>query len=85
MKGGLSEATIVIAGHTDNRGRSEYNRALSERRSQAVRHYLVAKHGIAAERLIVKAYGEDKPLTSNDTENDRAMNRRVEFIRVGGF
>jgi outer membrane protein OmpA-like peptidoglycan-associated protein len=82
LKGGLADAVLVIAGHTDNMGPEVYNWNLSRRRAQAVKDYLVS-HGIAVDRLIVKAYGETQPITSNETEAGRAQNRRVEFIRVG--
>ncbi len=81
LQGGLSDAKLVIAGHTDDTGSENYNWNLSRRRAQAIEDYLVG-HGIGAERLVVKAYGESQPVASNDTENGRIRNRRVEFIRV---
>ena len=54
-------AKVEVAGHTDNRGGDEYNQALSQRRAEAVRDYLVGK-GIAADRLSAKGYGESKPV-----------------------
>lgn len=69
---------IDIAGHTDNVGSDESNRQLSGDRAKAVYDYLVSK-GIAANRLSFKGFGESKPLTTNDTEEGRAQNRRVEF------
>lgn len=73
---------ILIAGHTDNIGTSEYNRFLSMRRAEAVRQYLIEK-GIAAERLQAEGFGMDKPIASNNTEEGRALNRRVEFTILG--
>lgn len=77
----LKEAESVkveIGGHTDGMGTAEYNQTLSEKRAQAVYDYLVGK-GIAAERLTAVGYGKDKPVASNDTEEGRAQNRRIEF------
>ena len=82
LNSGLLRAVLMVAGHTDSKGSNEYNLALSERRSRAVKAYLGAHHGISAERLVVRAYGESRPIDSNDTDEGRAMNRRVEFIRV---
>jgi outer membrane protein OmpA-like peptidoglycan-associated protein len=76
------QMTIEIAGHTDNVGTDTDNKTLSAKRSEAVVSYLVA-HGIAASRLTSKGYGEEKPVDTNDTEQGRAMNRRVEFTITG--
>ncbi len=72
---------VEISGHTDNVGSSEYNLGLSERRAQAVVNYLVGK-GIPPENLLSKGYGEEFPITSNETEENRAINRRVEMKLV---
>ncbi len=69
---------IEIAGHTDNVGSATYNQKLSQARAQAVADYLI-QHGIDAKRLVVKGYGESRPIAFNNTEEGRAMNRRVEF------
>jgi OOP family OmpA-OmpF porin len=69
---------IEMAGHTDSKGTDEYNINLSQGRSQAVVDYLVTQ-GIEAGRLVPKGYGEGKPIDTNDTEEGRANNRRVEF------
>ena len=69
---------IEIGGHTDNVGTEEANQTLSAGRASAVREYLLGK-GIAAERISSKGYGELKPAATNDTEEGRAVNRRVEF------
>jgi outer membrane protein OmpA-like peptidoglycan-associated protein len=82
LKGGLADASFVIAGHTDSRGTNQYNMKLSEQRANAVKDYLVSNHSVDSKRLSVKAYGEGKPIASNDTQEDRQLNRRVEFIRV---
>ena len=76
------DTVIIIAGHTDSKGAGEYNQNLSVQRAQAVENYLTAHHGVSANRLIVKGFGETNPIASNDTDNGRFKNRRVEFIRV---
>ncbi len=70
---------IEIAGHTDSKGTDEYNVNLSQGRSQSVVDYLVNQGGIDVSRLTAKGYGESKPIDTNDTEDGRANNRRVEF------
>ncbi len=69
---------VEISGHTDNKGSDDYNANLSQGRSQAVVDYIVSQ-GIDAARLTAHGYGESKPIDSNDTEEGRANNRRVEF------
>lgn len=69
---------IEIAGHTDNKGSDDYNLNLSQGRSQAVVDYLVSQ-GIDSSRLTAHGYGEQKPIDTNDTEEGRSNNRRVEF------
>ena len=69
---------IEIAGHTDSKGTDEYNLNLSQGRSQAVVDYLVSQ-GIDRQRLTAQGYGESKPIDTNDTDEGRANNRRVEF------
>lgn len=70
---------IEIAGHTDSDGDDARNMALSENRAKSVMNYLVDK-GIAAARITAKGYGETKPLVKNDTPDNKAQNRRVEFV-----
>jgi len=72
------ELKIEISGHTDNVGNSGYNKTLSEGRAQAVVSYLINK-GIDMNRLQYKGYGFQNPVASNDTEEGRQLNRRVEF------
>ncbi|HYG02258.1 MAG TPA: OmpA family protein [Chryseosolibacter sp.] len=69
---------IEIAGHTDNKGSDEYNENLSQGRSQSVVDYIISK-GVEEFRLKAHGYGESRPLDTNDTEEGRASNRRVEF------
>jgi len=72
---------IEVAGHTDSSGSAEYNQSLSERRAQAVAGYL-ASQGVKQQRLMTVGAGETRPVASNDTEQGRAANRRVELTIV---
>jgi outer membrane protein OmpA-like peptidoglycan-associated protein len=72
------EIHIEIRGHTDNLGDAAYNQKLSGKRAQAVYRYLI-KAGVDPERLTYKGYGEEKPVASNEEENGRSLNRRIEF------
>lgn len=69
---------VIVAGNTDNVGTDAYNMKLSRRRADAVRDFLI-KGGIPAKRIRVEAFGESKPVASNDTADGRAQNRRVEL------
>jgi outer membrane protein OmpA-like peptidoglycan-associated protein len=71
--------TIRIEGHTDGRGNSNANQVLSQRRADAVRDALIAA-GVAATRITSVGLGEGQPVDSNDTEEGRARNRRVDVI-----
>jgi OOP family OmpA-OmpF porin len=70
---------VQIDGHADSTGPEAYNQILSERRANAVMGYLVNKVGINANRLNAVGHGEMKPAFPNDTKENRAKNRRVEF------
>ena len=70
--------SVVVEGHTDSTGSDANNQALSQRRADSVRQYLVRK-GVPAERLGARGFGESNPVASNDTADGRAMNRRVEL------
>jgi outer membrane protein OmpA-like peptidoglycan-associated protein len=70
---------VEIQGHTDNRGKLDFNMQLSQARADAVRDYLV-KNGISASRLEAKGYGPTRPKVPNFTARNRARNRRVEFM-----
>ena len=72
------EVVILIEGHTDSIGPSDANQALSEARARSVLEYL-ATAGINRSRLEAIGHGETKPVTSNATSKDRALNRRIEF------
>ncbi len=69
---------VEVSAHTDNVGSDAYNTKLSERRAQSVVNYLTEK-GIKPEALIAKGYGESKPIAANDTDENKALNRRVEM------
>lgn len=71
--------SIQINGHTDNVGDDTSNLNLSQSRAQAVVAYLTSK-GIEKARLVAKGYGETKPIATNNTEEGKAINRRVEFL-----
>ncbi|HKQ13044.1 MAG TPA: OmpA family protein [Steroidobacteraceae bacterium] len=75
------KTVIEVAGHTDSSGSDQYNQSLSERRAQAVAGYL-GSHGVKTQRLITIGAGEGHPVASNDTEQGRAANRRVELTIV---
>lgn len=72
---------LIIEGHTDNTGTPANNQVLSDNRAGAVKTYLI-NAGIDASRLQSKGYGEQKPVTSNKTNEGRAINRRVEMALV---
>ncbi|MEW6556238.1 MAG: OmpA family protein [Elusimicrobiota bacterium] len=74
---------IVIHGHTDNTGTDEYNLQLSLNRAQSVKNYFVG-NVIAANKIRTAGFGKSKPLVSNETEEGRAKNRRVEIL-IAGF
>lgn len=76
-----SDANISIQGHADNTGEESFNNPLSNNRASSIKEYLV-NVGVDADRLSTKAFGESMPKASNNTEEGRAINRRVEFIVV---
>jgi hypothetical protein len=69
---------ITVCGYSDDLGDTIYNKKLSLKRAEAVKKYLVIK-GVERSRISIKGLGEDKPIGSNDTEEGRQKNRRVEF------
>ncbi len=78
-----SGVSVEIAGHTDNVGSKSWNQKLSLNRAKAVRNFLMSK-GIDGRRIQTAGFGEDRPLASNDDEEEgRALNRRVEFRITG--
>ncbi|WP_417567131.1 OmpA family protein [Marinobacter sp.] len=72
------ETIVEIAGHSDSRGAADYNRALSQRRAEAVAGRLTGPLGIDPSRVSAVGYGEEAPIASNQTADGRAANRRVE-------
>jgi OOP family OmpA-OmpF porin len=74
---------IEVQGHTDNKGAAAYNKNLSDRRAKSVMKYLL-EHGIEIWRLTSHGYGFERPLVDNSTEQNRALNRRVQFVRTEG-
>ena len=72
------EISMEISSHTDNIGSEENNKKLSKARAEVIFRYFV-NHGISPDRLAVQWFGESRPIASNDTEDGRKKNRRVEF------
>ena len=69
---------IELSAHTDNRGSDDHNMKLSDNRAKSVLDYIVSK-GISSNRIKSQGYGETKPVASNETDEGRQFNRRVEF------
>jgi len=78
-----SGVTVRISGHTDERGSSEYNLALAQRRAATAKRYLV-EHGIAENRIETVSFGEERPVAQGSDESAWAQNRRDEFEITGG-
>lgn len=70
---------LRIEGHASSEGSDKHNLDLSDRRAKAVMEHLVSVNGIEAARLVAKGYGETQPIASNESEEGREKNRRVEF------
>lgn len=79
----LPSVSLYVEGHTDDRGTSEYNVALSERRAQAVVEYLT-RLGVAPARLSILPFGMERPLATGTDDHSRAENRRVDFRVMDG-
>jgi outer membrane protein OmpA-like peptidoglycan-associated protein len=75
------KTVIEVAGHTDSVGSDAYNQQLSERRANSVASYL-SSNGVSRTRMVTVGAGEGHPVASNDTEDGRAQNRRVEITIV---
>jgi outer membrane protein OmpA-like peptidoglycan-associated protein len=76
----FSEATITIEGHTDAVGNDRYNENLSYERAMAVKQYLLANMGLDDSRITALGYGESRPIASNETNEGRAQNRRIDLV-----
>jgi len=69
---------IEMSAHTDSKGADDYNFRLSDNRAKSVREYIVSR-GIAENRIVSKGYGKTNPVSTNETDEGRQLNRRVEF------
>ena len=79
----LVNQRILIEGHTDNVGDDDYNVDLSYKRAVRVMRVLNEEYGVDTARLQVKGYGESNPVASNNTDQGRALNRRVTIVNIG--
>ena len=75
---------VQVEGYTDSKGSAKYNRALSSKRAKTVRDYLV-QHGIQAAKISIEGFGKNLPLEPNNTETNRAKNRRAVIIPLTGY
>ena len=76
-----SKLRVQVEGHADARGSNEYNLALSQKRSEAIRDFLVAE-GAKKESVVIMAYGEESPVAEGATEEAFSQNRRAEFKKL---
>jgi outer membrane protein OmpA-like peptidoglycan-associated protein len=76
----FGEPDVVIEGHTDSTGSDEVNDHLSQQRAESVQDYLVANKTLAEEKIVAIGYGSKRPLASNETEEGRAINRRIDVV-----
>ncbi len=76
-----ADLKLAITGHTDNQGAADYNQKLSQRRADAIVAALVGNYGLAANRLSAQGLGSSAPIASNDNEEGKAKNRRVELVK----
>lgn len=75
------DTDILVVGHTDNKGTEQYNQGLSLRRADAVKNYAVSQ-GLSSSRVRTEGKSFNEPIASNDTDEGRAQNRRVEIVIV---
>ncbi|MGI8467202.1 MAG: OmpA family protein [Pyrinomonadaceae bacterium] len=83
LKAQPADTIIEVSGHTDNTGNAAGNQKLSQARADSVRNALI-KLGVSDKMLAAKGYGDTKPKASNDTEDGRFQNRRIEYAVVSG-
>ena len=76
----FGEPDVVIEGHTDTTGSDEVNEHLSQERAESVRNYLVANQTLPEDKIVAVGYGSKRPLASNETEEGRAINRRIDVV-----
>ncbi len=76
----FDNSKVSVQGHTDSRGSNDLNMKLSEERSSAVKEYLVANMPSLKGRITSKGYGKERPVASNETEEGRAKNRRIDIV-----
>jgi OOP family OmpA-OmpF porin len=76
----VGDKTFEIRGHTDSVGNPAANRTLSAARAESVKAYLISKHAFQASKVIASGAGDSQPVASNDTEEGRQLNRRVEVL-----
>ena len=79
----VADKSLRIEGHTDSTGAKDFNLELSHARAESAATYLQT-FGIAEERFVLRAFGEDRPVAPNSSEDLRALNRRVEITLVAG-
>lgn len=79
----LAPCCFEIQGHTDIVGSEEYNLRLSKRRAEAVVQFLAEGFGIDRQRLLPIGFGEQQPMSENETEDGRQKNRRVQVVNLG--
>ena len=75
------KTALIVAGHTDDKGSASHNQQLSERRAASVERYLENRH-VVPERITATGYGMSQPIASNDTDDGRRLNRRVDITIV---
>jgi peptidoglycan-associated lipoprotein len=79
IMGQYSDVKLEVQGHADERGTTDYNMALGQKRADAVVQYLLAR-GVSSSRVKSVSYGEERPLDGRSSETAWAMNRRAEFV-----
>lgn len=81
--GSLAPCCFELEGHTDSIGSEPYNLGLSQRRAESVANYLAEKFEIDPQRLLTAGRGESQPIASNETDEGRQKNRRVQIVNLG--